>query len=130
MRAKHKNRSVRPRNPCLRLSASKIRSRSRGATARRLTASSPAIPPRQRPTCFRAPMAASNPAYGKPSPENGASSSRRASSAISWRVSSWSPAMTARSRTFRAGDAFVSPAGFTGTWEIVEPAKKFYAYYE
>jgi uncharacterized cupin superfamily protein len=31
---------------------------------------------------------------------------------------------------FRAGDAFVSPAGFTGTWEIVEPAKKFYAYYE
>lgn len=33
-------------------------------------------------------------------------------------------------RTFRAGDAFVSPAGFTGTWEIVEPAKKFYAYYE
>jgi uncharacterized cupin superfamily protein len=24
----------------------------------------------------------------------------------------------------------VSPAGFTGTWEIVEPAKKFYAYYE
>ena len=33
-------------------------------------------------------------------------------------------------RTFRAGDAFVSPAGFTGTWEIVEPAKKFYAYCE
>ena len=33
-------------------------------------------------------------------------------------------------RTFRAGDAFVSPAGFTGTWEIIEPAKKFYAYYE
>lgn len=32
--------------------------------------------------------------------------------------------------TFRAGDAFVSPAGFTGTWEIVEPAKKFYAFYE
>ena len=26
--------------------------------------------------------------------------------------------------TFRAGDAFVSPAGFLGTWEIVEPAKK------
>ena len=37
---------------------------------------------RQLPTCFRAPMAASNPAYGKPSPENGASSSRKASSAI------------------------------------------------
>jgi uncharacterized cupin superfamily protein len=33
-------------------------------------------------------------------------------------------------RTFRAGDAFVSPAGFTGTWEIIEPAKKLYAYYE
>jgi uncharacterized protein len=32
--------------------------------------------------------------------------------------------------TFRAGDAFVSPAGFTGTWEILEPAKKFYASYE
>jgi uncharacterized cupin superfamily protein len=24
----------------------------------------------------------------------------------------------------------MSPAGFTGTWEIVEPAKKLYAYYE
>jgi uncharacterized cupin superfamily protein len=23
-----------------------------------------------------------------------------------------------------------SPAGFTGTWEILEPAKKLYAYYE
>ncbi len=33
-------------------------------------------------------------------------------------------------QTFRAGDAFVSPAGFTGTWEIVERAKKFYAIYE
>jgi uncharacterized cupin superfamily protein len=32
--------------------------------------------------------------------------------------------------TFRAGDAFLTPAGFTGTWEIVEPAKKFYAAYE
>lgn len=32
--------------------------------------------------------------------------------------------------TFRAGDAFVSPAGFTGTWEIVEPAKKVFAFYE
>ena len=32
--------------------------------------------------------------------------------------------------TFKAGDAFVSPAGFTGTWEIVEPAKKYYAFYE
>lgn len=34
------------------------------------------------------------------------------------------------SRTFRAGDAFVMPAGFTGTWEIVEPARKYYAVYE
>lgn len=33
-------------------------------------------------------------------------------------------------RTFKAGDAFVSPAGFTGTWEVVERAKKFYAFYE
>ncbi len=33
-------------------------------------------------------------------------------------------------QTFRAGDAFVSPAGFAGTWEIVERAKKFYAFYE
>jgi uncharacterized cupin superfamily protein len=33
-------------------------------------------------------------------------------------------------RRFTAGDAFVSPAGFTGTWEIVEPAKKLYACYE
>lgn len=32
--------------------------------------------------------------------------------------------------TFRAGDAFVSPAGFTGTWEIVEPARKLFASYE
>ena len=33
-------------------------------------------------------------------------------------------------RTFRAGDAFVSPAGFTGTWEVLERAKKYYAIYE
>jgi uncharacterized protein len=32
--------------------------------------------------------------------------------------------------TFRAGDAFLTPAGFTGTWQIVEPSKKFYAVYE
>jgi uncharacterized protein len=32
--------------------------------------------------------------------------------------------------TFRGGDAFVSPAGFTGTWDVVEPTKKFYAVYE
>ncbi len=34
------------------------------------------------------------------------------------------------SRTFRAGDAFVVPAGFVGTWEVVEPARKLYAVYE
>jgi hypothetical protein len=33
-------------------------------------------------------------------------------------------------QTFKAGDAFVSPSGFKGTWEIVEPAKKYYAFYE
>lgn len=33
-------------------------------------------------------------------------------------------------RTVRAGDAFVSPAGFTGTWDVQEPAKKYYAIYE
>ena len=33
-------------------------------------------------------------------------------------------------RTFRAGDAFVSPAGFTGTWEVTTRAKKYYAIYE
>lgn len=27
--------------------------------------------------------------------------------------------------TFKAGDAFVTPTGFTGTWEVVEPARKF-----
>jgi len=32
--------------------------------------------------------------------------------------------------TFRAGDAFVSPAGFTGYWEVLETARKYYAIYE
>jgi hypothetical protein len=27
---------------------------------------------------------------------------------------------------YRAGDAFVIPKGFKGTWETVEPVKKFY----
>ncbi len=31
---------------------------------------------------------------------------------------------------FRAGDAFVVPAGFTGTWETLEAARKYYAIYE
>lgn len=33
-------------------------------------------------------------------------------------------------RTYRAGDAFVSPAGFTGWWDVREPARKYYAMYE
>ena len=30
----------------------------------------------------------------------------------------------------RAGDAFVVPAGFDGTWEVTEPCKKWYAIFE
>lgn len=33
-------------------------------------------------------------------------------------------------RTFRAGDAFVSPAGFTGCWDVRVPARKYYVTYE
>ncbi|MFV3127884.1 cupin domain-containing protein [Niveispirillum sp. KHB5.9] len=33
-------------------------------------------------------------------------------------------------RRFTAGEAFVMPAGFTGVWEILEPARKYYAVYE
>ncbi len=29
-----------------------------------------------------------------------------------------------------AGDSFVIPAGFEGTWEVIEPARKLYAVYE
>ncbi len=32
--------------------------------------------------------------------------------------------------TVRAGDAFVVPRGFTGTWEVVEPARKSFVIYE
>lgn len=35
-----------------------------------------------------------------------------------------------RSWTFGPGDCFVMPAGFRGTWEVLEPARKFYAIYE
>jgi uncharacterized cupin superfamily protein len=35
-----------------------------------------------------------------------------------------------RSRSFVKGDAFVIPGGFTGTWETVEPVKKYYAIFE
>jgi uncharacterized cupin superfamily protein len=30
----------------------------------------------------------------------------------------------------RSGDAFVIPAGFEGTWEVVEPCRKWYAIFE
>lgn len=30
----------------------------------------------------------------------------------------------------RAGDAFVIPAGFEGTWEVLEPCRKWYAVFE
>jgi uncharacterized protein len=33
-------------------------------------------------------------------------------------------------RTFKAGDAFVVPAGFSGTWEVVEDCSKIYAIFE
>jgi uncharacterized cupin superfamily protein len=33
-------------------------------------------------------------------------------------------------RTYAAGDAFVSPSGFTGYWEVLEPARKHYVIYE
>jgi uncharacterized protein len=32
--------------------------------------------------------------------------------------------------SFGAGDAFVIPAGFTGTWEVVEDCAKIYAIFE
>jgi uncharacterized cupin superfamily protein len=35
-----------------------------------------------------------------------------------------------RAETFGAGDAFVIPAGFSGTWETVEPVRKLYAIYQ
>ena len=31
------------------------------------------------------------------------------------------------SQVYEAGDAFVIPCGFQGTWETVEPVRKFYA---
>lgn len=35
-----------------------------------------------------------------------------------------------RAVTLRAGDSFVIPRGFSGTWEVVEPTRKLYAIYE
>jgi uncharacterized protein len=31
---------------------------------------------------------------------------------------------------FKAGDAFVVPAGFVGIWEVTEPCKKWYSVFE
>lgn len=33
-------------------------------------------------------------------------------------------------RTYATGDAFVSPAGFTGHWDVQQPARKHYVIYE
>jgi uncharacterized protein len=33
-------------------------------------------------------------------------------------------------RTFRTGEAFISPAGFTGWWDVRQAARKYYAIYE
>jgi uncharacterized cupin superfamily protein len=33
-------------------------------------------------------------------------------------------------RTFRGGDAFISPAGFSGWWDVREPARKYYTIHE
>jgi len=32
-----------------------------------------------------------------------------------------------KAKTYKAGDAFVIPKGFVGTWETVEPIRKYYA---
>ncbi len=33
-------------------------------------------------------------------------------------------------KTLRAGDRFVIPAGFRGTWEVLEPCRKVYVIFE
>jgi hypothetical protein len=33
-------------------------------------------------------------------------------------------------KTLRAGDRFVIPAGFSGTWEVLEPCRKVYVMFE
>jgi uncharacterized protein len=35
-----------------------------------------------------------------------------------------------RAESFKAGDAFVIPAGFKGFWETLAPLKKYYAIYD
>ncbi len=37
---------------------------------------------------------------------------------------------TGEERIVVAGDSFVLPAGFSGVWEVLEPARKLYAVYE
>lgn len=32
--------------------------------------------------------------------------------------------------TYRAGDSFLIPSGFKGTWETIEPVRKFFVIYE
>mgnify|MGYP003411883836 FL=1 len=32
--------------------------------------------------------------------------------------------------TYRAGDRFVIPAGFSGTWEVIEPTRKTYVMFD
>lgn len=32
--------------------------------------------------------------------------------------------------TYKAGDSFVIPAGFNGSWETLEPIRKFYVIYQ
>ena len=34
-----------------------------------------------------------------------------------------------RTTRLRAGDTFVTPAGFTGTWEVLSPARKHFVIY-
>ena len=33
-------------------------------------------------------------------------------------------------KTLRVGDRFVIPAGFKGTWEVLEPCRKVYVAFE
>ena len=33
-------------------------------------------------------------------------------------------------KTLRSGDRFVIPAGFSGTWEVLEPCRKIYVVFE
>jgi hypothetical protein len=39
-------------------------------------------------------------------------------------------ALDGRVHQFSAGDSFVVPAGFEGTWEVVEDCVKLYAIFE